>query len=312
MKLLMLLSLVFFLFSCQNRSISKEKEQSITSAQVTAPNFDKVLKCKNYAYDENYFLTADAGCLYNPKGENTFGNLVIYLIPKKPLNINDDNNLSETNKVNNLSAAELKENFSIYVYVIDKKYLNYNKTGDPVYYQKDSFVEDLYSYDSKSQKWSLLDSVSINSSVDNTKEQSWREGFITKQVSQSLVKPVKVVNADEISEKWYGTYSFTTNEEKEDWREQQKVSLIVTKDSIVYHAEGYQIDQTYKLSGKENGGALMLTYLSAAEHTESAVLEKTKDFGMVVHEKEIYTWSSPYLDLSFSGGKNKIFVLKKK
>ena len=58
----------FFLFSCQNSSGSKEKEQVKTSAQVTAPNFDKILKCENYSYDENYFLTADAGCLYNPKG----------------------------------------------------------------------------------------------------------------------------------------------------------------------------------------------------------------------------------------------------
>jgi hypothetical protein len=187
MKHLMLLSFVFFLFSCQNSSGSKEKEQVTASAQVTAPNFDKIIKCENYSYDENYFLTADEGCLYNPKGENTFGNLVIYLIPKKPSNINDDNNESETKRVNNLSAAQLKEDFSIYVYVIDKKYLNYNETGDPVYYQKDSFVEELYTYDSKSQKWSLLDSVNINSNVDNTKEQSWREGFITKQISQSVV-----------------------------------------------------------------------------------------------------------------------------
>ena len=91
--------------------------------------------------------------------------------------------------MNNLSAAQLKEDFTIYVYAIDKKYLNYNKTGDPVYYQKDSFVEELYTYESKNQKWNLLDSVSINSNADNTKEQSWRDGFITKQVNQSVVKP---------------------------------------------------------------------------------------------------------------------------
>ncbi|MGY0035815.1 hypothetical protein [Pedobacter sp. NJ-S-72] len=87
--------------------------------------------------------------------------------------------------------------------------------------------------------------------------------------------------------------------------------MVVTKDSIVYHAEGYQIDQTYKLSGKESGGTLMLDYLSAADHTESAVLEKTKDFGTVVNENKSYTWSSPYLDLSFGDGKSKVYVLKK-
>ncbi|MBB5635368.1 hypothetical protein HDE68_001256 [Pedobacter cryoconitis] len=309
MKPLLLFALVFFLFSCQNTSESKGKDHVV--AEITSPDFDRILKCKNYTYEENYFLTADAGCLYNPKGENTFGNLITYLIPKKALNINEDNSVSETKKVNNLSIAQLKEDFNIYVYVIDKKYLNYNKTGDPVYYQKDDFAEDLYTYDSKSRKWSLIDSVSVTS-TDHTKEQTWRDGFIQKQVTQLTVKPTKVSTAGKISEKWYGTYSFTTNEDKEDWREQQKVSLLITKDSIIYHAEGYQIDQTYQLSGKENGGALMLDYLNAAGHTESAVLDKTKDFGTIVNENKSYTWSSPYLDLSFGGGKSKVYVLKKK
>ncbi|MGY0035814.1 hypothetical protein [Pedobacter sp. NJ-S-72] len=127
--------------SCQTSQKSDSTTGRVTAgARVTAPNFDKILKCDNYSGDENYFLTADEGCLYNPNGANTFGNLVIYLIPKKPLNINDDNNLSETKKVNNLNAAQLKEDFTIYVYAIDKKYLNYNKTGDPIYYQKDIFL----------------------------------------------------------------------------------------------------------------------------------------------------------------------------
>lgn len=309
MKSLLFFSIAFFLFSCQNGSSYKEKEQVNFNTEATAPDFDRILKCKAYTYDENYFLTADAGCLYQPEGGNTFGNVITYLIPKKPLNINDDNNQNETKRVNNLTVAQLKEDFDICVYIIDKKYLNYNKTGDPVYYQKDDFVEQLYTYDRKSQKWNLIDSVSITN-ADHTKEQNWRDGFISKQISQLAVSSAKTVG--EISEKWYGIYSFTTNEDKEDWREQQKVLLTVTKDSIVYHAEGYQVEQTYKLSGKENGGALMLEYLSAADHIESAVLEKTKDFGTIVVENKNYTWSSPYLDLSFGKGKSKIYILKKK
>lgn len=190
-KSLLICLVAFFLLNCRNNSTSKENKTLNTRAEAivsdTSPNFDKILKCKAYSYDEGYFLTADAGCLYQPKGDNTFGNLITYLIPKKTLNISDDNIEMETNRVNSLTVAQFKEDFDIYVYVIDKKYLNYNQTGDPVYYQKEDFAEQLYTYDNQSQKWKLVDYVSITS-ADHAKEQNWKDGFISKQISKSVVK----------------------------------------------------------------------------------------------------------------------------
>lgn len=310
-KVLLFVALVPFMFSCQNSTETTRKEKVAANPEVTQPNFDPVLKCATYTYEENYFFTADAGCLYQPKGANTFGNLVIYLIPKKPVSINEDHNDSETKRVNNLSIAQLKTDFTIYVYLIDSKYLNYNPEGDPVYYQKDHFVEALYTYDRKGQKWNFIDTFRI-SGADNTTEQNRRAGFIQKQAGQSEVNQEAMVTAGKISEKWYGKYRFSTNKDQEDWRTQQDIELDITKDGIVYHAEGYQIDQTYTLSGKEIGGALVLNYLSAADHTESAVLAKTKDFGTIICKNKNCTWSSPYLDQSFGNGKNTIYRLTKK
>jgi len=119
-------------------------------------------------------------------------------------------------------------------------------------------------------------------------------------------------SADKISGKWYGTYVFTMNEDAEDWREQQEVSLRITKDSIIYHAQGFQLDQTYLLSGKEVANALQLKYVRALRYSESAVLKKTKDFGQFSLAKGKYTWTSPYLHASFGQGAIKTYVLKKK
>lgn len=118
--------------------------------------------------------------------------------------------------------------------------------------------------------------------------------------------------SDKISEKWYGDYYFIINEDHDDWRDQQKISLKITKDSILYHAEGYQIDQTYRLSGKESDDFLKLDYLSTQDDTESAVLKKIKNFGTITNSNKFYTWSSPYVDLSFGKGKSKIYILTKK
>ena len=115
------------------------------------------------------------------------------------------------------------------------------------------------------------------------------------------------------SGKWNGTYSFTINGDSEDWRDAQEIILEINKDSILYRAEGYQIYQVYMLSATENPGhALKLHYLSAKDHTESAVLNKTRDFGTISFDGESLVWSSPYIDTSFGNGKKtKPYILKK-
>ncbi|KAF2516610.1 hypothetical protein [Flavobacterium foetidum] len=114
-----------------------------------------------------------------------------------------------------------------------------------------------------------------------------------------------------ISDKWYGTYSLALNEDSEDWRDAHYISLVITKDSIMYEAEGYQLFHSYKLSAVENGNTLKLTFSKALRNTESVTLEKTKDFGVLTLQNNSYTWESPFMDAYYNDGKKKKYVLKK-
>jgi len=309
-KFILLIAAVTILFSCGNKPKPANNEQANVAVNDKALTFDSVLKCHSYSYNDGYFMTADYGCIYNPNGGNNLGNVVVYLIPQKPLSIADEQIAVENKKINTLSTTQYKKDYNIYVFLINKKYLNYNKDGDPVYYQKDKFTETLYTYDSASDKWNIVDSINVNG--DATKEQTWRDDFLIKTVSKPNPQVAAVSTPNSISNKWFGTYNINVNEDHSDWRDMQKISLIVTKDSIIYHAEGYQIDQTYLLSGTENGASLQLQYKSAKDNTESAVLDKTKDFGTVTNDGTNYKWSCPYIDISFRDGKSSIYTLNKK
>lgn len=181
-KLLLLFLNIFLLAYCKKNPIEKIEQISIAQKQDNL-DFDKILKCSDYSYSDNYFVTADYGCIYNPKGKNTFGNLIIYLFPKDKLQIN--NNEIKT-QVNALNIEKLKENFEIYIFLIPKEFLNYNAEGDPTYYQKERYTEKLFTYDAN--KWKLIDSINVNGSSDNQKEQEWRDVFLKKHLNSNEQK----------------------------------------------------------------------------------------------------------------------------
>ena len=95
-------------------------------------------------------------------------------------------------------------------------------------------------------------------------------------------------------------------------KEEQSITLTITKDSILCEAAGYQLFQQYLLNGKIEQNTMRLKYLSAIVNTTSAVLEKTTDFGSIVYDGKKYTWQCPYINLSFGDGKPKDFILEKK
>ncbi|MCT2562948.1 hypothetical protein [Chryseobacterium herbae] len=177
-KILTLIALSQALFMSAQKKIESSTSQN-TIGKNTKVSFDHLLKCSDYSYGEKYFLTADYGCIYNPKEKNTFGNLIIYLLPKKKLNLKDSEIDKEVDRINHLNIEKFKENFEIYVYLIPKEFLNYNATGDPVYYQNKIYKEKLFTY--KGNQWELIDSMSIKNSSESQKEQEWREAFIEKQ-----------------------------------------------------------------------------------------------------------------------------------
>ena len=124
-------------------------------------------------------------------------------------------------------------------------------------------------------------------------------------------KQKSTLSNNKIDPKWYGKYQVTINEDSDDWREQHEIEIRLSKDSITYLAKGYQLYQYYKLSATEKGNSLLLKYSESLDNTDSWVLNKTKDFGKITLEGSSYSWSSPYIDVNFSDGKSKKYILKK-
>jgi hypothetical protein len=110
---------------------------------------------------------------------------------------------------------------------------------------------------------------------------------------------------------WYGKYIFTINKESPEWRDIQDVILTIKEDSAIFHVEGYQIDQNYSLSYIQEENKLRLFYNKSLDNFESAILRKTKDFGILSYNGKNYIWSCPYIDDSFTNGKKLKYKLKK-
>ena len=188
-----ILLIIISLFGCKNdHKVDKTTLNSNLSINNKDISFDSVLQCSDYTYDEGFFITADYGCIFNPKEKNDLGNLIIYLIPNEKLNIDDNNLSSETERINNLSINEYKKKFSIYIYLIEKDFLNYNQTADPIYYQKDEYIENLYTYENN--EWIFVDKIKISKNINSSSEQSWREKFINDKVNN-----VKSYNNDKVN-----------------------------------------------------------------------------------------------------------------
>jgi len=189
-KNLFLFTIILFLFGCKGEAqkndlnkIKKTLQQNIT--------LDDVLKDGDYTWDEDFFMTADYGVIYNQK-TNPFGNLKIYLIPKNKLKIKDEQIEEENNRVNELSIHEYKEKFKIIIFLINKKDLNNAESGDPAYYQKPAYEEKIYTYDEKANQWIFLDSIKILNESENEKEQIWREKYIYEQIQSDTNSQNKV------------------------------------------------------------------------------------------------------------------------
>lgn len=180
LKTIILCITISFFTNCTEKAPEKNiQKESILKEQ----NFDNIIKCSDYTYDEGYFVTADYGCIYKQNGNN-YGNITLYLIPKRRLNLKDEQVESENNRVNGLSIARLKKEFKIVLFLIDYKYLNYNKSGDPMYYQNKDYQQKAYVYDDEQDKWILIDSINISNK--NSKEQTWLKNILYQQLHDNV------------------------------------------------------------------------------------------------------------------------------
>jgi len=185
----------------ENRSSSFKKSENIISVNKTIYNFDNVIKCEKYDYrPENIYSWGDYGCLYAPDDNNKYGNLIIYLIPKIGINKyyqnfigeEDENIDSEFARINSLSILEIKQEFHIYLSLIDKKYLEHTPTLDASYNIKQSegdnykFKLELYNFDDKSKSWELLDFFETLQKTSN-KAWEWEQKKIREIINNDSI-----------------------------------------------------------------------------------------------------------------------------
>jgi len=114
-----------------------------------------------------------------------------------------------------------------------------------------------------------------------------------------------------LSQKWFGSYSFTMNEESDDWRDVHDISITINKDSINYLAKGYQLYESYRLYAIESNDTLKLTFKKDLNNANNWALKKAKNFGTITFDNKNYNWVCPYIDINFNDGKNSTYILKK-
>lgn len=136
----------------------------------------------------NYFRLSDYGYPYNPNRDkdNKLGNADIFLLPRKFINkkfaidisLKGKNRVSKIDSfekyVNQLSSKEIKKEFYIYIIILSKKYLKYDKSRD-IYIPKDSYKLNFFEFDNY---WKLIDSTEI---ISNNKDSEIINTILTEK-----------------------------------------------------------------------------------------------------------------------------------
>lgn len=251
------------LFSCKKEPIILT--ENVTSAtnhkkSYTDYDFSPLLHCNEYAWNEEYFFTPDYGCLYSPKSDNEFGNIIFYLIPKS------NNQNFEALNVNSLTEKNIKNQFNIIVTLIEPQYLNYNPNADPIYYKKEDYWQKIFKYGEKDNKWILIDSLSgrnskkVQNIIDSLvipkkyqeetfKVQKTSEGY-QLDVSANNLEIIKIIDCDSIvlnkQDKSYMIDLFYKDRYGNEWK---KVKVPVEKDSQSFFVKKIFVNE-YGVSAK--------------------------------------------------------------
>lgn len=160
--------LFILLISCKENKAESSKVYSESTIRIVDSDtilysnlsLDSILLCDKYTYMYGYFAIPDNGCVYQSNASNKIGNVEVYLVPYKKIDIKSYK--EEERLLNKLSIDEIKANYKIYIFIIDKKYLGYNKNRDLSYYASVPYKQTIYSYEN--EKWKEIESLNI---VDN-------------------------------------------------------------------------------------------------------------------------------------------------
>jgi len=142
--------------------INTNKCDCISSIEYSSA-LDHVLKCAYIGINDGYFSTPDNGCIYDNK-QNKLGNGLTYLIPNKPFDIHkmSDNAITnEIRRINSLTATELKNDFEIYIALVEKKYLKMDLNGELAYYPCYPYILKLIHYNKTFRCWCFIKEYNI-------------------------------------------------------------------------------------------------------------------------------------------------------
>lgn len=111
------------------------------------------------------------------------------LIPEQPFKSNflayDENydrQDSIVSVINKMSVNELKEQFKILVFVVDKQYLSYTENAEINYYPDLPYKLKMYEYKIELKEWNLENSAEVNKESDKSK---WVEAQLEKKVADT-------------------------------------------------------------------------------------------------------------------------------
>lgn len=112
--------------------------------------------------------------------------------------------------------------------------------------------------------------------------------------------------------KWIGNYNLDLLGKGDLEGEEYKISLHISKDSVIYYAEGYQLYQRFLLNAVEENSALILKYKESLDGTNSWALKNTQDFGKIYLRNGKYVWESPFLNICFTNNQKMMYNLNNK
>lgn len=158
MKFLMFVFCVLSLnfVSCKNQIFTQDVLQS---------DLDRAIKCSDntLTYDGNFHYP-DYGCMYGK--DNHLGNVQVYLFPlTEKYRVNDDDYEKQdtlSKEIEDLSIGEIKNNFDIFIQIIDKKYLIEASNIDTPYIIQDDHVKEVYYFDKIQKKWVFLNNSDLS------------------------------------------------------------------------------------------------------------------------------------------------------
>lgn len=158
-------------------------------------------------------------------------------------------------------------------------------------------------FDNDRKIWKINDELYIENNFKNLIP------FLKENCSTDYEINSKVLSNNEdniIAEKWFGLYQMELNLDK-DWQEQQTISLLINKDSIIYEETGHQLYNVFLLSSNEqDSNKLILYYKKTLEGLKSDILVENKEFGILTYDGKVHKWLCPHID------KNTSNVFKKK